>query len=129
MIDEQQFNQLKKSFEELKKEFYRNRFSGSSVAAGFTRLSELTLADGGNFKVGTSVGTKIGTATGEKIAFHGATPVIQRSSAAQNAVAATGATQSSPWGYSTETQANAIITLLNEVRAALVEKGLWKGSV
>jgi len=128
MIDDQQFNQLKRDFEELKKEFYRTRFSGSSVASGSNRMSELILADGGNVAVGTSVGSKIGTAIGQKLGFHGSTPVIQRTNANQTAVAATGATQTTPWGYSTEAQANAIITLINEIRAALVEKGLIKGS-
>lgn len=85
------------------------------------------LAEGVNLTLGTATGTKIGTAAGEKLAFHNATPVAQRSGAAQAAVPTTAATNSSPYGYS-QAQADAIVTLLNEIRAALVAKGLIKGS-
>ncbi len=37
----------------------------------------VTIADEKNIVVNTSTGTKIGTATGQKIAFHNATPVVQ----------------------------------------------------
>lgn len=63
----------------------------------------------------------------EKLGFHGATPVSQRAGAAQVAVVTTAPTNSTPYGY-TQAQATAIITLLNEIRAALVEKGIMKGS-
>ena len=89
--------------------------------------ANLTITDG-NIVLGTTTGTKIGTATAQKLAFHNATPVIQRAGAAQAAVATTGATNSTPYGYSSEAQANAIVTLLNELRAAMVEKGLIKGA-
>ncbi len=71
-------------------------------------------------------GVQIGQ-TGEKLAFLGATPVVQRVGAAQAAVAATAATSSTPFGYA-EAQANAIVTLLNEIRAALIAVGIIKGS-
>lgn len=63
-----------------------------------------------------------------KFGFHGSTPSVQRSGSAQAAVATTSATNSTPYGYSTQAQADAIVTLLNELRAACVEKGLIKGS-
>lgn len=58
------------------------------------------------------------------------------------AVAATAATNTTPFGYTTNTQANALVTnvntlrvdvlaaiaLLNEIRAALVAAGMMKGS-
>ncbi len=81
-----------------------------------------------NLVADTSTGVKIGLATNEKWALHGATPVPQRAGAAQVAVATTAATQTTPWGFSTQAQADAIITLLNEIRAMAVEKGLMKGS-
>lgn len=81
-----------------------------------------------HFKFGTSNGFRFGSAVGEKIAFHGATPVIQRAGAAQAAVVTTAATQTSPWGFATQAQADAIVTLVNELRAASVEKGLIKGA-
>jgi uncharacterized protein YkwD len=77
---------------------------------------------------GASDGTHIGQATTEKIALHGATPVVQRSGSAQAAVATTGSTNSSPYGYTTAAQADGIVTLVNEIRAALVEKGIIKGA-
>ena len=58
----------------------------------------------------------------------GTWPVGQRASANQAAVATTAAVSSAPWGFSTSTQANAIVTLLNEVRASLVAAGIMKGS-
>ena len=102
----------------------------ATTAADALKLSKAaddTLADGVDIALGTTTGSKIGTATAQKLAFHNATPVIQRAGAAQAAVDATGATDSSPFGYS-EAQANAIVTLVNELRAALVEKGIIKGA-
>lgn len=62
-----------------------------------------------------------------KLGFHGAAPTGMRAGAAQAAVATTAATSTTPFGFS-EAQANGIVTLLNEIRATLVEKGLMKGS-
>jgi hypothetical protein len=93
----------------------------------------------------TTSGYKIGTSASQTLAFHGATPVAQRAGSAQAAVAATGTTVSTPNGSdaaTTQTLANAlktavnanitdiaaIVVLLNEVRAALVAKGLIKGA-
>lgn len=75
----------------------------------------------------TVTGHTFGQDSADKISFYGATPVVQRSGAAQAAVATTAPTASSPYGY-TQAQATAIITLLNEIRAALVAAGLIKGS-
>jgi hypothetical protein len=69
-----------------------------------------------------------GASATDKIAFHGATPAVQRSGSAQAAVVTTAPTNTTPYGYSTSAQAAAIVTLLNEIRAALVEKGIIKGS-
>jgi hypothetical protein len=77
---------------------------------------------------GTSAdGVQITTTAAEKLGFHGAIPVAQRAGAAQAAVPTTAATNASPYGYS-EAQANAIVALVNELRAALVEKGIIKGA-
>ena len=43
-------------------------------------------------------------------------------------VASTAATNSSPFGFSTQAQADAIVTLLNELRAWAVAQGFIKGS-
>jgi hypothetical protein len=86
------------------------------------------LLDNQNVALGSTTGSQIGTATTQKLGFHGSTPVVQRSGAAQVAVATTTATQTTPWGFSTQAQANAIVTLVNELQAALVAKGIIKGS-
>ena len=52
----------------------------------------------------------------------------QRAGGAQASIATTAPTNSSPYGYATSAQAAAIVTMLNEVRATLVEMGVWKGS-
>ena len=66
--------------------------------------------------------------TSEKLAFLGATPVVQPASAAQAAVATTGSTTSTPYGYTTSAQADAIVTLVNRLRLDLVTLGLIKGA-
>lgn len=75
----------------------------------------------------SSDGFKVGDSASSKIGFYGATPVAQRASANQAAVTTTAATSTTPFGY-TQAQADAIVTLLNEIRATLVEIGLMKGS-
>lgn len=81
----------------------------------------------GNVVLDTVTGTQIGTATSQKLAFLGATPIVQRVGAAQAAVAGTAATNSSPYGYA-QAQADAIVTLVNELRAAMIAFGLIKGA-
>ena len=48
--------------------------------------------------------------------------------AAQAAVATTASTNTTPYGFTTAAQADAIVTLVNELRAALVAKGIIKGA-
>lgn len=90
--------------------------------------TSVTLADAASLVVGLAAGTKIATATTQKLGFYNATPIVQRSGAAQAAVATTASTQTTPWGYSTQAQADAIITLLNELRDWAVAQGFIKGS-
>ena len=97
-----------------------------------------------------ATGVNITDAAADKVGFHGTAPVAQRTSSDQAAVtkgtgaalATTAATQTTPWGFATQAQADALttrinqlvadnanlITLVNELRAAQVEKGLIKGS-
>lgn len=91
-------------------------------------MTDVEFTDAKNIVFGTTTGTKFGTATNQKWATHGATPVIQRAGAAQAAVATTGATNSAPYGFTTAAQADALVTLVNEIRAMAVEKGFMKGS-
>lgn len=77
---------------------------------------------------GNSQGTVLGASATDKIGFYNATPVAQRAAGSGAAVSTTAATQTTPWGFSTSTQANAIVTLLNEIRATLTGLGLMTGT-
>lgn len=92
----------------------------------------------------------LGRSAAVQRAFFGATPVSQPASANQSAVTATvgvavsttGATNTTPYGFTTAAQADAIVArvnelrtiaeankaLLNQIRADLVALGLLKGS-
>ena len=94
----------------------------------FAVYKTMQFLDGRNVQLGQTTGTKIGIATTDKLGFWAKTPVIQQANAAQAAVVTTGATQTTPWGYSTEAQANAIVTLVNRLRLDLVTTGIIKGS-
>ena len=75
----------------------------------------LNTADGGLKRHAGSLSweVQVGSSTSAKVGFHGATPTSQRANANQAAA----------------TDLASVITLANELRAALVEKGLIKGSV
>lgn len=73
-------------------------------------------------------GKTLGNSVSDPISLYGATPIVQRTSASQAAVVTTAPTNSSPYGFSTSAQAAAIVTLVNELRAALVALGAIKGS-
>ena len=77
---------------------------------------------------GNDDGTSFGNSTSDLISFYGVTPIAQRSGSAQDAVATTAVTNTSPWGFSESTQPTAIVTLVNELRAAMVASGLIAGS-
>lgn len=75
----------------------------------------------------TADGFMLGQSATDLVGIHGATPVAQRAGAAQAAVVTTTPTNSSPYGF-TLAQATALITLVNELRAAMVEKGFIAGA-
>lgn len=75
----------------------------------------------------TSAGYKIGTAPTQKVGLFGATPVVQPAAAAQAAVPATAATNSTPYGFS-QAQADGLVATVNAMRTALVNLGIIKGS-
>ncbi len=106
--------------------------AGTNVTIG-TRLAlslgaSLGLDDDANVVLGTGAGTRFGTSVSQKLGFWNVTPVVQPASANQAAVATTAATQTTPWGFTTQAQADGIVTLLNEIRAALVAVGIIKGA-
>ena len=79
------------------------------------------IASGGTILV--QAGGTIDMTTGAKVLFNGA----QQSGAAQAAVAVTAATNVTPFGYS-QAQADALVTLVNALRTALVNAGIIKGA-
>lgn len=74
---------------------------------------------------GTNI--NIGTGPTKNVGFYGATPVAQQANANQAAVDTTASTNVAPYGF-TQPQADGIVTLLNEIRSALVTLGLMKGA-
>ena len=69
----------------------------------------------------------VGDAATSEVGFWGATPVVQRASAAQAALTLTTAT-SNGFGFVSSTAFDAFTAQLEEIRAALVQYGFMKGS-
>lgn len=80
----------------------------------------------------TAAGITVSRHPAKKLAFHGSVPAVQRSGAAQAAVAtaalSVGATFDQTEVTALATRCAALTALVNELRAALVEKGLIKGA-
>lgn len=93
----------------------------SNPGPSITSTSNLTQDN-----VPQSDGHQVGSSASALVGFWGATPAAQRSGAAQAAVVTTPAALAS-YGY-TQAQADAIVVLLNEIRASLVQAGIMKGS-
>jgi hypothetical protein len=93
--------------------------AGSSITTLYGLKIENQTGGGTNYAIFTGTGpVKIGDAFG----CNGATP--QTAAASGGAVTTTAPTQTTPWGFSTSAQATGIITLLNNIRAALVANGI-----
>jgi hypothetical protein len=75
----------------------------------------------------TMNGVKICASPSDKLAFYGNTPVAQRAGAAQ-AAAPAGGTGTTAGAYDSAANRDAMIALVNEMRATLVALGLMKGS-
>jgi len=72
----------------------------------------------------------VGSTNTGLVGFYGYTPVVQPTStneAAPSSVAPVSVT-ATQWGFSTSTQAQAILTLVTQLRADLVTLGIIKGS-
>jgi len=61
--------------------------------------------------------------------FYGATPVVQRATAASHTTIATtvvvSTTGSNMWGFTTSSQGNAVLAAVAEIQATLVAIGIW----
>lgn len=79
----------------------------------------------GDFLLGPAIGAKASADLTVKVDLN-AKP--ETAAAAQAAVATTGATNSSPYGFTTAAQADALVSLSNAMRKALIEAGIMKGA-
>lgn len=95
-----------------------------------TQSVSLVLADGDDLTLGSSTGTKIGTGASQKLGFWNASPIVQPADADQAAVTpSTDFTGLGTVDASVVLSAvQAVETLVNALRAALVNTGLIKGS-
>jgi UDP-N-acetyl-D-mannosaminuronic acid transferase (WecB/TagA/CpsF family) len=75
-------------------------------------------------------GTILGQTASALVGFFGATPSSQRAATNQAAPSASTAASFSAtqWGFSTSTQADALVTCVRQLRSELVTLGLIKGS-
>lgn len=71
-------------------------------------------------------GVRLGQSATDLVGFHGATPSDQRAFTAN--VSTSAPTQTSPFGFATSAQPIALLALVNEIKALLVEKGLMASS-
>ena len=69
-------------------------------------------------------GTLLGQAAADKVAVFGATPVVQQAVGTVIATTVAVSTTSAIWGFSTSTQANALITAVAAIQTALANLGL-----
>lgn len=121
--------------------FLQSRLTPMSISGLGALFSEgLTLGDGGNVVVGSTLGTRIATAVTQKLGFFGASPVAQPAGSAEAAItnstggtangtmAAVSATNSSDQSGVINKNFTELWTLLGAMRTALVSLGLMKGS-
>lgn len=64
----------------------------------------------------------------DKVGFFGSAAIVQPTGADQGAVVTTAATQTTPFGFATQAQADDLVALANAMRTALVNLGLIKGA-
>jgi hypothetical protein len=111
-----------------------------NLSAGALGCGTITLTDAADIVVNTTTGTKIGTSTTQKIGFWNATPVVQPASANQAALTnstsgtangtleAVAATNTGDRSAAINNNFTELHVLLNEIRTALVNVGIIKGS-
>lgn len=79
----------------------------------------------GDFLVGPAAGAKAGTGLTVRVDINA--PLLT-AAAAQKAVATTGATNSSPYGFASAAQADDMVATINALRLALIKAGIIKGA-
>src|SRR4051812_36695840 len=92
---------------------------GEQIGDGNTSESLLVGKAGQPLKLGNSAATTIG--------MYGATPVVQRATAASHTTIATtvvvSTTGANMWGFTTSSQGNAVLAAVAEIQATLVALG------
>ena len=68
---------------------------------------------------GSYDGVDIGPTSLSKVGFFGTTPIVQRTTLPLTSVGTSQPTSTSPFGFSTSSQGNMIVTMLNEIIATL----------
>lgn len=89
--------------------------AGSSKNLDYLQIATVTVQSG-----------QIGDSATSLLGHWGATPIAQRAGSAQGLVT-TAQVTTSTFGFS-QTQGNAVLAQLAEIRNSLVAMGLWKGS-
>lgn len=70
-------------------------------------------------------GSNIGQDTSDKIAFYGDTPIVQQTGNAVVTTPASAAAGSLGFGFSTSQEVTELVTLVNAMKTALDNLGLW----
>ncbi len=84
-----------------------------------------------NTYLGGGTPWRVGNAAADLVGMYGATPVVQRATAASHTTVATTVAISTTtgsvtsWGFSTSSQANNIVNAVAEIQATLVALGIW----
>ncbi len=88
--------------------------------------TETSTPAGKQISDGNSTGLIIGQSASDKLGFYGlAIPIVQPSgTVAAAATTLAVSTTTAQWFFSTSTQANALVSLANDIRAKLVALGL-----
>lgn len=87
------------------------------------QASLVTTSDVSQVPNNSGGGCQVGASATSLVGFYGATPVVQQVTGGV-AATTTAATTTSPWGFATSTQANAIVTLVNGLQTTLINLGL-----
>lgn len=75
----------------------------------------------------TASPAQMGANTTDSIAFFGATPTTRRAASTQATLSIGTITNSSPYGFASQADGNAVVNQVKEIAATLTALGLWKG--
>lgn len=106
--------------------------TGAAYSSGTISGTAITGGPGNFTNLTASGNVALGDSSADTFAMYGAAGTTQPTSASQAAVAVTvnavSALSGTLWGFSSSTQANQLMSLVNQLRSDLVALGLIKGS-